>query len=154
MARISKITLQQQPSFHALTIRKTINFMDEFSTLADYAFKKIAKYLEAVNMLPGGAPIICFHNMDLEHLDVEIGFPVAAPVSGKDDMMATTVPTQKVVTAVDVGPYEQHDATLNELFAWAQSNGLELSGEVYYQYLNDEEQPESEYLTVMSVPVK
>lgn len=47
--------------------------------------------------------------MDLENLDVEIGFPVANPVSGRDEM----------------------------------------KGEIYYQYLNDTERPESELLTMM-----
>lgn len=45
------------------------------------------KHLDSVNKLPGGAPIVCFHNMDLENLDVEICFPVASPVSGKDDIV-------------------------------------------------------------------
>jgi len=128
--------------------------MEEFSDFAGYSFDKITKYLNSLNELSSGAPIVCFHNMDLKNLDVEIGFPVASPVSGKDDIDANTIPMQKVVSAIDLGPYEKQDPTLQELFAWIQSNGYEMKGEIYYQYLNDTERPESELLTMMILPVK
>lgn len=154
MARISQITLTHQPGVHTLTIRKTINFMEEFSDFAGYSFDKIAKYLDSVNELPGGAPIVCFHNMDLESLDVEVGFPVASPVSGKDDIAGNSIPAQKVVSAIDLGPYEKQDPTLEELFAWIQSKGYEMKGGIYYQYLNDTGRPENELLTRMVLPVQ
>jgi len=154
MARIAQITLKQQSSYHSLAIRKTINFMQGFSDFADYSFDKIAKYLESINELSSGAPIVCFHNMDLENLDVEIGFPVAYPISGKDDITANVIPSQKVVSTIDLGAYEKQDPTLEEIFAWIQGNGYEMKGEIYYQYLNDTERPECELLTMMIVPVK
>jgi effector-binding domain-containing protein len=154
MARISSITLFQQPSFHSLTIRKTINFMEAFSDFAGYSFDKIAKYLESQNELPSDAPIVCFHNMDLENLDVEIGFPVACPLNGKDDIAASTIPSLKVISTIDLGSYEKQDPTLEELFTWIQENGYEMQGEIYYQYLNDTERPENELLTKMIIPIK
>jgi len=154
MSRISSISLIQQPACHTLTIRKTINFMTEFSEFASCSFDKITKHLDNLNELPGGAPIDCFHNMDLGNLDVEIGFPVANHLSGKDDIDANTLPSQKAVTAIDLVPYEKQDPMLEELFAWIQSNGYEMQGEVYYQYLNDAERPENELLTRMILPIK
>ncbi len=154
MARISQIALTQYPGFHWLTIRKTINFMEEFSDFADEAVHKILTHLDSLQELPAGAPMVCFHNMELETLDVEYGFPVAGSVSGKEDITATHVPTQKVVSAIDLGPYEKQDPTLTELFEWIGENGYEMQGEIYYQYLNDIERPESEFLTMMLVPVK
>jgi len=154
MSRISSISLTRQPGCYTLTIRKTINFMAEFSEFAGYSFDKITKYLDNLNELPGGAPIVCFHNMDLESLDVEIGFPVANHLGGKDDIGANTLPSQKVVSSIDLGPYEKQDATLEELFAWIQSNGYETQGKIYYKYLNDTERPESELLTKMILPIK
>jgi hypothetical protein len=64
MARISGITLKQQPCFHTLTIHNTINFLNEFSGFAGQSFDKITKYLEKLSVLLGGEPIVCFHNMD------------------------------------------------------------------------------------------
>jgi effector-binding domain-containing protein len=154
MSRISNITLVQKPVFYTLTTRKTINFMLEFSNFAEYSFNKITNYLHGMNELPSDAPIVCFHNMDLENLDVEIGFPVATSLCGKDDIIANTIPSQKVVTAIDLGAYEKQDPTLEDLFSWIQSNGYEMQGKIYYQYLNDTERPENELLTKMFLPIK
>ena len=128
--------------------------MTDFSDFAGYTFDKVTKYLDCLSELPGGAPIVCFHNMDLENLDVEIGFPVAKPLSGKDDIIANTLPSRKTVSAIDLGPYEKQDPTLEELFAWIQSNGYEMQGDIYYQYLNDTERSENELLTKMILPIK
>ena len=161
MARISQITITQQPMAHTLTIRRTINFMQEFSTFAGYAFDKIAKYLNSIHVLFGGAAIVCFHNVGSDYndetwkkLDVEIGFPVASPTSGKEDITANIIPSQKVISVIDLGAYEKQDPTFEEILAWIKSNGYEMKGDVYYQYLNDTERPESELLTMMMLPVK
>jgi effector-binding domain-containing protein len=154
MARISQIELKQLPKFHTLTIRKEINFMQEFSDFSSYSFAKITNYLNSLNKLASGAPIVCFHNMDLEYLDVEIGFPVASPLKDKDDIVSNTIPSQKVVTAIDLGPYEKQDPTLKELFTWIQRNGYKMQGKIYYQYLNNIEFTENEFLTMMILPIK
>jgi effector-binding domain-containing protein len=128
--------------------------MVEYSDFAGNSFDRITEHLENLNELPGGAPIVCFHNMDLENLDVEIGFPVANSLEGNEDITANTLPSQKVVTAIDCGSYEKSDSTLEELFSWIQGNGYEMQGEIYYQYLNDDNRPESELLTKMILPIK
>ena len=154
MARISSISLKQQPSFYSLTIRKTINFLNEFSDFAGQSFDKITKHLENLNELLGGDPIVCFHNMDLEKLDVEVGFPVANPIEGKDEIISKQIPSQKIITTIDLGPYEKQDPTLEEIFTWIQKNGYEMQGQIYYQYLNDTERSENEFLTKMIIPIK
>ena len=154
MSRISSITLIEQPEQHLLSIRATIDFMKDFSDFCGQSFWKITEYLNSIGELSGGAPIVCFHNMDLERLDVEVGFPVAKPVKGNDEVKAHIIPIQKIVTAIDLGPYEEQDPTLEEIFEWIQNNGYEMQGEIYYQYLNDTERPESEYLTKMIIPIK
>ncbi|UDN62367.1 GyrI-like domain-containing protein [Clostridioides sp. ES-W-0016-02] len=158
MARISNITMAEQPSYCILTIRKTIDFMVEFSEFSQQSFRKISNYLEEKGILSAGAPIVCFHNMDLEKLDVEVGFPVANHsvfnnMDTENEILQKIVPTQKIITAIDLGPYELQDPTLEELFLWAKDSGYELHGDIYYQYLNDLNRPESEYLTKMMLPI-
>ena len=140
MSRISQITLTQQPMVHTLAIRKTINFTQEFAAFAGYSFDKIAKYLNNANELFGGAAIVCFHNVGSDYndetwekLDVEIGFPVAHPIDGKEDITANVIPSQKVVSAIDLGPYEKQDPTFEEILAWIKNNGYEMKGDIYYQ---------------------
>ncbi|HBF9830372.1 TPA: GyrI-like domain-containing protein, partial [Clostridioides difficile] len=86
-------------------------------------------------------------------LDVEVGFPVANYIDGKNEILQRIVPAQKIITAIDLGPYELQDPTLEDLFSWANSNGYKLHGDIYYQYLNDINRPASEYLTKMMLPI-
>ena len=37
---------------------------------------------------------------------------------------------------------------------WVPEHGYEAVGGIYYHYLNGEDQPESEYLTEMSIPIQ
>ncbi len=154
MARISDVTVKEQPEYHALTIRRTICFMSEFSDFADACFGKILHYLERLGALVSDGPIVCFHNMDLERLDVEVGFPVARAVEGNEEILAIRVPAQKVVTAIDQGAYEEQDPTLADLFSCIQEQGYEPLGDIWYQYLNDTNRPADQYLTKMAVPIR
>ncbi len=154
MTRISTITLTEQPEQHVLTIRTTIDFMKDFEGFCEQAYSKIIDYLNQIDILLGGEPFVCFHNTDLENLDVEVGFPVAKYVDGIDEIKATILPSQKVVSAIDLGPYEKQDPTLEEIFAWIEKNHHEVKNKIYYYYLNDTKRSSSDFLTRMVVPVK
>ena len=154
MARISDITLKEQLEYCFLSIRTTINFATEFESFTGKSFQKILDYLDRQNVLVSDGPIVCFHNMDLERLDVEVGFPTAKSVKGNCEIQARQVPAQKGVTAIDLGAYEEQDPTLEDLFAWIQEQECKPLGTIYYQYLNDTNRPPSEYLTKMMIPIQ
>ena len=42
------------------------------------AVLEIAQYLAEQSEQPAGAPFVAYYNMDMQNLDVEIGFPVTA----------------------------------------------------------------------------
>lgn len=153
MSRITDITVVDQSAYYALVIRKTINFMNEFQEFSAQGYAKIMDYIKSKNTFAGGAPIVCFHNMDLEKLDIEIGFPIATKMDGVDNIQCIEIPSQKIVTAIDQGPYELQDPTLEELFAWINSSPYKMIGDIYYQYLNTPNRPASEYLTKMILPI-
>ncbi len=154
MARISGVAIKHQPEHHMLTIRKTIDFMKEYSNFMDQTLEAITRYMDTVGIVPSGGPIVCFHNMDLEYLDVEAGWAVATAVAGNDEITANTVCAQKVATAIDQGPYEEQDSTLMDIFAWIEENGYEPQGPIYYHYLNDTDRSPEKFLTQMVLPVK
>lgn len=153
MSRITDITVVEQSAYYALVIRKTINFMLEFQEFSAQGYAKIMDYIKSKNTFVAGAPIVCFHNMDLENLNIEIGFPTATKMEGVDDIQGIEIPAQKIVTAIDQGDYLLQDSTLEELFAWVQSSPYEMLGEIYYQYLNTPNRPTSELLTKMMFPI-
>ncbi|MCC0784753.1 GyrI-like domain-containing protein [Clostridioides sp. ES-S-0108-01] len=154
MSRITDITVVEQSAYYALVIRKTINFMDEFQEFSAQGYAKIMGYVKRKNTFVAGEPIVCFHNMDLENLDIEIGFPTSTKMEGVDDIQSIEIPAQKIVTAIDQGDYLLQDSTLEELFAWIQSSPYEIIGEIYYQYLNTPNRPTNELLTKMMLPIR
>lgn len=153
MSRITNITVFEQNAYYAMVIRKTINFMADFQEFSTNGYTRIMDYITTKNAIVSGAPIVCFHNMDLEKLDVEIGFPIAAQLDGVSDIQCVEIPAQKVVTAIDQGPYELQDPTLEELLTWIKNSSYEMNGEIYYQYLNTTDRPATEYLTKMMLPI-
>lgn len=154
MARITNILIKEEPQHYTVTIRKTIDFMKEYSDFAEQVLDNTGKYLSKLGLFPISGPIVCFHNIDLESLDVEMGWQIVHQVESKDDMVCNLIPARKIVTAIDFGPYEQQDPTLEDIFYFIKVNGHEPQGPIYYCYLNDTERPESEYLTQMSLPIK
>lgn len=154
MARISKIMVKQLPEQHMITVRNTIDFFSQYADFMGDTVGGILSLLEENDVFPASGPIVCFHNMELETLDVEIGFEIAAPIEVVAPMKVMTLPSRTVATTIDRGPYEEQDPTLEALMRWIPENGFVADGGIYYHYLNDEEQPQAEYLTQMLIPVK
>lgn len=154
MARISAVSLKQQPEHYTLTVRKTIDFMAEYAAFAAQALDETSLHLHRLGLLPISGPIACFHNTQLKALDVECGWQLATPVESSGHLLCTHVPGRRVATAIDLGPYEQQDPTLSALLQWVQREGYEASGPICYRYLNDTDRPESEYLTEMFLPLR
>jgi effector-binding domain-containing protein len=153
MAIISKINLLEQPEQHILSIRTTIHFND-YPNTAKQAYKKIIKYAELNGLLFSSGPFVCYHNADLENLDIEMGFPVAKPVSGNDDIVGYTIPVQKAVSGIFLGAYEDTDPLMFEIIQWIMEHGYEHQGKIFNYYLNDEDRNASELLTQIVVPIK
>lgn len=154
MARISQISLKQEPEHYTLTVRKTIDFMMEYSDFADEVLETTSAYIKGLGVLPIGGPVTCFHNMELEELDVEMGWQIVKPIEDKGEMKCRHVLTGKVVSAIDLGPYEEQDPTLLEIFDWINEQKLEPQGPITYCYLNDTQRPPAELLTLMKLRVK
>lgn len=154
MARISNIAIKQEPAHCTVTIRKTIDFMKEYADFAEQALARTDAYLNEENVFPISGPIVCFHNQELESLDVEIGWQITQQIKNKGDVVCNIISNRKVVSAIDLGPYEEQDPTLMDIFEWIKETGCEPQGPIQYCYLNDTERPAAEYLTQMSVPIK
>lgn len=153
MATISKINLLEQPEQHVLSIRTTIHFND-YPNTAKQAYRAIMEYASCNGLLLSGGPFVCYHNDNLENLDVEMGFPVAKPVSGNNDIAAYTIPVQKAVSGIFLGAYEDTDPLMIEIMQWIKEHGYEQQGKIYNYYLNDDDRNTSELLTQIVVPIK
>ncbi len=153
MATISKISLLEQPEQHVLSIRTTIHF-DHYPNTAKQAYEKIMAYAEGNGLLFSSGPFVCYHNADLENLDVEMGFPIAKPISGDDDIVGYTIPVQKVVSGIFLGAYEDTDPLMIQIIQWIEAHGYEQQGTIFNYYMNDDQRDASQLLTQIVVPIK
>jgi effector-binding domain-containing protein len=75
--------------------------------------------------------------MDMQALDLEIGFPFAQHLRGEGEVLAGEFPAGKVAECLHVGPYDQLGAAYEALQQWMTANGHTPSGVAYEFYLND-----------------
>lgn len=154
MARVSEIRLKQIPACWTVSVRKTINFAEEYASFFGEALSRIDAYLLECGALTGSPAMACFHNMNLEQLDVEVGYHLAQKLPGQGEIGCRSCPACKIVTAIDMGAYERQDAMLMELFGYIEAQKLAMQGPILYYYLNEPNRPEREYLTQMVIPVR
>jgi effector-binding domain-containing protein len=143
--------LSPQPT---LSIR-TRSSAEAFPEQLGEAFCAIAEYLSELGQEPAGPPFAAYYNMDMQDLDVEIGFPVAAPLPSKANIQASQVPGGRVASCIYVGPYSEMESAYETLAAWTAENGHEPTGVAYEMYLNDPSQTAPEALrTQIIFPLK
>ena len=76
-----KCELNEQATQPALSIRTRTPVQDIPQVLGK-AYGAIAQYLGELGEQPVGPPFAAYYNMDMQNLDIEIGFPAAVKNSG------------------------------------------------------------------------
>lgn len=153
MPRVTEINLIAQRETPTLAIRTTTS-VRELPRLIGETYFKINDYLDQVGLLPAGNPYVCYYNQDMEHLEVEIGFPVESRLAGEKPLQDSVIPQGRLVTVIHRGPYETLSVTYAEVAQWMTSQALTPVGPVYESYLNGPDFPAEEYLTQISFPVR
>ena len=100
-------------------------------------YQAVALYLQELGEAPAGAPFSIYYNMDMEALDVEIGYPVAKALPGKGEINASEMPGGKIATCIYTGPYSDMAPAYDALTQWVQEHGYTPTGVTYEIYLND-----------------
>ena len=131
--QIKLLDLPEQPT---LSIRAT-QAVSELPQFFGRVYGSIMQYLGELKAQPSGMPFATYYNLDMQHLDVEAGFPVASVIPGRGEIQASRIPVGKYLSTVHVGPYEECKAVYDALAAWAKENGYEPNGIAYEYYLND-----------------
>ena len=148
------IELYEQAAQPVLAIRARTT-LDGLPLLIGGSYREIAEYLAELGEQPAHAPYTAYYNLDMQDLDVEMGFPVAKPLPGKGAIMAGEIPAGRYVSCMYKGPYAQMEPVYNEMNKWMQKNNLEPVGIAYeYYYNGPQDVPENELLTRISMPVK
>jgi len=77
--------LKEQPPQPALSVR-TRAAVQDLPQLFGKVYGAIMQYLGELGEQPAGMPFAAYYNMDMQNLDVEIGFPVARKFAGKGEV--------------------------------------------------------------------
>lgn len=129
-----------QPAQPTLTIR-TRTPVQAMPQVLGQGYEAIVKYLGELGLSPVGHPFVIYYNLDMQDLDIQLGFPVPQPVPGKGEIHATRMEAGKVATSLYVGPYEDCGPAYDELAQFVKDQGYEATGVAIEYYLNDPSQP-------------
>ncbi|VFU14415.1 Bacterial transcription activator, effector binding domain (fragment) [anaerobic digester metagenome] len=71
------------------------------------AYGAIINYLTEIGEQPADAPYTAYYNLDMQDLDVEMGFPVRGRLPERGEIKSGAIPGGKVVSCMYKGSYTQ-----------------------------------------------
>ena len=148
-----KCELKEQPAKPALSVR-TRAAVQDLPALFGKTYGAIMQYLGELGEQPTGMPFGAYYNMDMQNLDVEIGFPVTRKLAGRGEIQASEFPGGKLASVMHVGPYDQCGPAYDALTQWIKSQGYETTGVAYELYYSGPETPPQEIRTEIVYPLK
>jgi effector-binding domain-containing protein len=120
--------IEERAARHYAGIQATVP-MDGISAAVDEAFPELFGWLAGSGIAPAGPPFIRFLVIDMEALlQLELGVPVAAPVTGSGRIRPGLLPAGRYVVLRHVGPYDGPEGLIPAnaaLQQWARDHGLE-----------------------------
>jgi len=149
-----KCEIKELPAQPVLSIRARCA-VQELPQLLGVSFGAIAQHLGRLGEQPAGAPFVVYYNMDMQNLDVEIGFPVSHSLSEQGKIQASQIFDGKFATCLYVGSYDDAAPAYDSLTKFVAEKGFEPTGVAYEFYLNDPQTvPPAELQTQIYFPLK
>lgn len=149
-----KIDFIENPSQPVLSIR-TRTSVGNLPGEIGKAYGAIIQYLNEIGEQPSDAPFTAYYNLDMEDLDVEMGFPVSKPLPGRGEIISGEIPAGKQACSMFKGPYSQMVPLYDAMNQWINDNGYTAVGTSYeYYYNSPADVPEGELLTKVVLPLK
>ncbi|MGI6421330.1 MAG: GyrI-like domain-containing protein [Syntrophomonadaceae bacterium] len=137
----------KQEAQNTISIR-TRTAVQDLPQVLGQAFPALMNYLNEMGVQATGAPFVGYFNMDMQDLDIEVGFPVAEALVEKGEIKPGIIPAGKQLSCLYQGPYNQIEPAYNAIMDYAAANNYALTGVCYEFYLNDPaDTPENELLT-------
>ena len=145
--------LKEQAAQPALSVR-THAAVQDLPALFGKAYGAIMQYLAELGEQPVGMPFAAYYDMNMQNMDVEIGFPVGRPLAGKGEIQASEFPGGKLASVMHIGPYDQMGPAYDALTQWTKAQGYEATGVAYELFYSEPETPPMEIRTEIMFPLK
>lgn len=117
-------------------VRATLT-VSELPAFFGRAFSSVAAVLSARGTPPNQAPFAYYPRLPGATIEVEAGFPVAAPIAASGEVVPSQLPAGTIARATHIGSYGQLTETYTALADWAAIQELALSGPMWEVYLSD-----------------
>ena len=111
--------------------------MEALRTFFDNSFSLLFATLGEQQAEPAGAPYARYRGEPTETVDVEVGIPVGAAITGDGDVRPSELPGGEVVTATHVGPYDGLGDSYRRLAGWIGEQGRTPSSSMWEVYLTE-----------------
>ncbi len=145
--------IKDQPERPTLSIR-TRAAMQDLPQLFGQTYGALMQYLSELGAQPAGEPFAAYYNLDMQDLDVEIGFPVAKRLPDRDNIKSGALPAGKFASTMHIGPYDTVGPAYEALTQYVKANGYELTGVAYEFFFSGPETPPEEIRTGIMFPLK
>jgi effector-binding domain-containing protein len=147
-----KLTQKEAQPVLSIRSRSAVQDMPE---LMGRCFGAVAQYLGELGEAPAGMPFAAFYNMDMNDMDVEIGFPVGRALPGRGEIQAGEIPGGWQASLLFVGRYDAMAPAYQALAEFVNNSGHEATGVAYEMYLNDPSELSPEQAeTLIMFPLK
>ncbi len=115
---------------------RTTTSMEKISEAMGKAYGEIAQYMGKKGLPFDGPPYALYRNMDMNALDVEMGFPLAEAAEGEGRVKAGMLPGGEAAVALHTGPYTELGGTYELLTKFVEEKGRIAEQWCYEFYLN------------------
>ncbi|MEZ5963416.1 MAG: GyrI-like domain-containing protein [Planctomycetota bacterium] len=110
---------------------------DEISKTMAVALPEVMAQVTASGGRIAGPPFARYHTFAADKVDMEVGVPVAKPITEKGRVKNSELPGGKVATAWHIGPYDKLGGAHEALAKFARERGLRGSGGPWEIYWTD-----------------
>jgi effector-binding domain-containing protein len=141
------------PETHTLTIRTTTR-VENLPQLIGHSYGAIMQYMAEVKEPVEREPFVIYYNLDMENLDVELGFPVSRKFPAHGEIKPSGLPAGPAARTTFTGPYEKMAPTYEELGRFVTDNGREATGISIEYYLTGPETSPEQQITRIVFPLK
>ncbi|MEV0283561.1 GyrI-like domain-containing protein [Kribbella sp. NPDC050820] len=128
-----RIESRTVPAQHIAVMKATLD-REELGSWIPAAFDRVVAYLRAIGIAPRGMPVARYHLLPDHRFDVEVGFPVDAPVAGDEHVEPSVLPGGRVVVAWHIGPYERLGETYEAVDEWLKAQDGVRTGDAWEVY--------------------
>ena len=145
--------IKDRPERPTLSVRARAAVQD-LPQLFGQTYGALMQYMSEMDAQPAGEPFAAYYNMDMQDLDVEIGFPVSKPLPDRGNIKSGALLAGKYASTVHIGPYDSMAPAYEALTQYVKANGYEPAGAAYEFYFSGPETPPEEIRTQIAFPVK